>query len=415
MSSPALDTTRVRRSPRFNPFDRGFRLDPYPTYHALREYDPVHRGMGMWVLTRYADVVAVLRDQRFLSGLIPVQIERQASRLDVGDYAAFLSLAHQSIVFTDNPHHDRLRRLVGTAFSSRRLETFDPIIEEVVDGLVTRAMKCRELDAIVDFAEQIPLGVMSRKLGIDPSMSQTIGRWTQEIRFLLEPGLLKKSDFAQVQDTMAQYTQFLRDSIAERRRRPGDDLISELLAVSSGDDRLTEMEIAHACMMVFVAGNETTKGLIGNGLAALIDHPDQLARLRRQPERIGKAVTEMLRWDSPLQHTKRLASESVSIGGRTINTGDIVLLCLGAANRDPAQFPDPDRFDVDRNTAGQLGFGFGMHACLGGRVAEREAAAAFRALLASARGIEAGLAPRALQESELIVRGYAHLPVVLTP
>ena len=369
----------------------------------------------MWVLTRYADVVAVLRDQRFLSGLIPVQIERQASRLDVGDYAAFLSLAHQSIVFTDNPHHDRLRRLVGTAFSSRRLETFDPIIEEVVDGLVTRAMKCRELDAIVDFAEQIPLGVMSRKLGIDPSMSQTIGRWTQEIRFLLEPGLLKKSDFAQVQDTMAQYTQFLRDSIAERRRRPGDDLISELLAVSSGDDRLTEMEIAHACMMVFVAGNETTKGLIGNGLAALIDHPDQLARLRRQPERIGKAVTEMLRWDSPLQHTKRLASESVSIGGRTINTGDIVLLCLGAANRDPAQFPDPDRFDVDRNTAGQLGFGFGMHACLGGRVAEREAAAAFRALLASARGIEAGLAPRALQESELIVRGYAHLPVVLTP
>lgn len=411
MSSLALKTASA---PRFNPFDRHFRLDPYPAYHALRDHDPVHRGMGMWVLTRYADVVAVLRDQRFLSGLIPEQIERQASRLNVSDYGAFLQLAHQSIVFTDNPHHTRLRRLVGSAFGPHRLSSFDAIIGEVVDRLVARALECGEIDAIGDFAEQVPLGVMGRKLGIDPSMSQTIGRWTREIRFLLEPGLLKRPDFAQVGDTLAEYTLFLREVIAERRRRPGEDLISELLAASAGDDRLTEAEIVHACMMVFVAGNETTKGLIGNGLAALIDHPDQLDRLREKPERIGKAVIEMLRWDSPLQHTKRLASQPVAIGGKTIKAGDIVLLCLGAANRDPAQFPDPDRFDVERNTAGQLGFGFGMHACLGGRVAEREAAAAFRALLASARRIEAGSTPRAFQDSELIVRGYARLPVVLS-
>ena len=409
MSSLAIETT-----PRFNPFDHHFRANPYPTYHALRRHDAVHREMGMWVLTRYADVVAVLRDQRFLCGLIPRQIERQAARLHVTDYEAFLQLAHHSIVFTDNPQHDRLRRLVGSAFGPGRLSGFEPIIRDVVGGLVARAVACGELDAIVDFAEQVPLRVMGRKLGIDTSMLPSVARWTREIRFLLEPGLLKRSDFAQVRDTLAEYTQFLRDLIAERRCRPGEDLISELLAACAGDEHLNDEEVIHACMMVFVAGNETTKGLIGNGLAALIDHPDQLARLREKPDLINKAVLEMLRWNSPLQHTKRMATEPVTVGGRSIGTGDIVLLCLGAANRDPEKFPDPDRFDVERNTAGQLGFGFGMHACLGGRVAEREAAEAFRVLLASTRRIEAGSAPRALQDSELIVRGYAHLPILLS-
>jgi cytochrome P450 len=409
-----MSSLAVATAPRFNPFDRHFRADPYPFYHALRENDPVHREMGMWVLTRYSDVIFILRDQRFLSGLVAEQINRQADRLHITDYAAFIQLAHQSIVFTDNPQHTRLRRLVGSAFAPHRLASFEAVIHEVVDGLVSRALVCGELDAVEDFAEQIPLGVMCRKLDIDPSMSQTIGRWTREIRFLLEPGLLTRSDFAQVRDTLAEYTDFLHGLIAERRRKPGEDLISEWLAARVGPDQLVDEEIVHACMLVFVAGNVTTKSLIGNGIAALIDHPDQLACVRQKPERIGNAVLEVLRWSTPTQLTKRLASEPVAIGGKSIGAGDVVLLCLGAANRDPTQFPDPDRFDVERDTSGQLGFGFGMHACLGGRVAQRETAAALGALLASASRIEAGSTPRVLQESEINIRGYARLPISLS-
>jgi cytochrome P450 len=410
-----MSSAAIAARPRFNPFDRQFRIDPYPTYRALRESDPCHRNMGMWILTRYDDVLAVLRDRRFLSGFIPEQIQLQAKRLNITEYDAFLSLAHQSIVFTDNPRHARLRRLVGQAFAPSRLASFEPIIAAVVDDLVERSRACGQIDAIVDFAEQVPLRVMCRKLGIDASMAPTIARWTREIRFLLEPGLLKRSDFAQVGATLASYTQFLRGLVAERRHAPGEDLISELLAAQAGDERLDEQELVHACIMVFVAGNETTKGLIGNGLAALIDHPDQLARLRERPDLIANAVLEMLRWNAPLQQTKRVAAEPVAIREAAIKAGQVVLLCLGAANRDPAQFPDPDRFDVERDTTGQLGFGFGMHACLGGRVAEREAAIAIGRLLAATRSIEPAAAPRVLQEDELIVRSYAHLPVVLRP
>ena len=201
----------VVSAPRFNPFDRQFRANPYPTYHALREHDPVHRSMGMWVLTRYVDVVAVLRDRRFLSGLIPNQIERQAERLKLTEgVEPFVRLAHQSIVFTDNPHHARLRRLVSQVFAPSHLAGFDRTIAGVVDELMRNISDRCEFDAIGDFAEQIPLRVMCRKLGFDPALCPLIGRWTHEIRFLLEPGLLKRSDFALVNATLAKYADFLK-------------------------------------------------------------------------------------------------------------------------------------------------------------------------------------------------------------
>jgi len=400
--------------PRFNPFDRNFRADPHPTYHALRESNPIHREMGMWVVTGHSEALAIIRDRRFLSGFIPEQIKRQADRLDVTDYDAFMRLARQSIVFTDNPEHARLRRLVGAAFTPSRLESFDAVIHDVVTELASKALERGELDAIDDFAEYIPLGVMARKLGLDPSTWQTVGQWTREIRFLLEPGLLTRADFLKVKDTLTEYTNFLRNLIAERRRNPGDDLISEFIAARDGADQLDDEEIVHACIMVFVAGNETTKSLIGNAIGALLDHPDQLARLRNAPDRIGNAVLEVLRWSTPLQHSKRVASESVLVGQKSIGAGDVILLCIGAANRDPRQFPDPDRFDIERDTSGHLGFGFGMHACLGGRIAQREAETAVSALLKFARDIRPGAGERVLQENEHIVRGYAHLPISLS-
>ena len=408
-----MKSAALARAPRFNPFEPAFRADPYPTYRALREQDPVHKSMGMWVLTRYSDVLSILRDRRFLSSLIPQQIERQAGRLAITDYESFLALAHQSIVFTDNPYHARLRRLVGQVFTPHHLKSYDRIIGGVVDELIGELLQGDEFDG-VQFAEQVPLRVMCGKLGIEPAMRSTIGRWTHEIRFLLEPGLLKRSDFEEVKNTLKEYFSFLEGLVADRRREPGDDLISELIAARGGNESLTDEELVHACMMVFVAGNETTKGLIGNGLAALVDHEDQAARLRGDATLMTNAVIEVMRWDTPLQQTKRLASERVVIGDAVIEAGDQILLCLGAANRDPEMFPDPDRFDIARANGGQLGFGFGMHACLGGRIAEREAVTALGALLATITGWRAGAAPRARQESELIVRGYARLPIVIT-
>ncbi len=400
-------------APRFNPFDPRFRSDPYPTYHALRAYDPVHRAMGLLVVTRYYDVLVVLRNRQFVSSLIPRQIEQQASRLGVAEYAGFLALAEQSIVFTDNPAHSRLRRLVGQAFHPQRFAAYEAVIDEVARDLAREFLQGERFDGAA-FARQMPLRVMCRKLGIEPAMQAEIARWTHEIRFLLEPGLLKRSDFAQVQATLSDYSCYLRALVNERRRHPGEDMISDLLAVRDGGEALREDELIHACIMMFVAGNATTSGLIGNALAALADHPDQWAMLLAEPTLVPSAAAEAMRWDTPLQQTKRLATEDAMVGGTQVQAGQPILLCLGAANRDPAVFSDPDRFDIRRGGVAHLGFGFGMHACLGGRVAERAAAAALLAVMATASRLRPGTGARTRQQNELIVRSYAELPLEFT-
>jgi cytochrome P450 len=398
---------------RFNPFDPQFRNDPYPTYHALRAHDPVHRAMGLWVVTGYHDVMAVLRNRQFISSLIPRQIEQQASRLGVAEYGGFLSLAEQSIVFTDNPAHSRLRRLVGQAFHPQRFAAYEAVIDDVAHELAQEFLQGEHFDGAA-FAQQMPLRVMCRKLGIEPAMQAEVARWTHEIRFLLEPGLLKRADFAQVQTTLADYGAYLRTLAEERRQHPGEDLISELLAIRDGAEALRDDELIHACIMMFVAGNATTSGLIGNALAALADHPDQWALLLAEPALVPNAAAETMRWDTPLQQTKRLAAEDGMIGGTPVPAGQHVLLCLGAANRDPAVFSEPDRFDIKRGGAAHLGFGFGMHACLGGRVAEREAAAALLAVMETASSLTPGTGARTRQKNELIVRSYAELPLDFT-
>jgi cytochrome P450 len=406
-----MDTLATAHPFRFNPFNREFRADPYRVYHLLRETEPIHRSMGMWVLTRYADVLQVLRDRTFLVGLTPRQIERQAGRLGVVGHEPFLGLARQSIVFTDEPYHTHLRRLVGTAFSPQRLASFDPLIEQELAKLIDEIVDMGEFDAISTFATQLPLRVLCRKLGVAPSMWATVARWTKGLRFLLEPSLLKRSDFADVQAILNDYEEYLRELIAMRRANPGDDMISEWIAACDAAGALTDDELFHAFMLSFIAGHETSKGLIGNGMAALIDHPDQADILRANPELATGAVLETMRWNPPLQQTKRWASAPAVVGGAQIAPEDIVLLCLGAANRDPKQFPDPDRFDIQRRNHTHLGFGFGIHICLGARLAEREIAAAFRALFASKWVIEAGSGERVMDGSEIQLRVYEHLPV----
>ncbi|MDA3648374.1 cytochrome P450 [Saccharopolyspora indica] len=397
---------------RFNPFSAGFRRDPYPVYRRLREAQPVHRTMGMWVLTRHAEVQAVLRDRTFSAGLIPELIDRQASRLGRHDLARIRRLARKSLVFTDNPDHARLRGLVNRVFTGPAIAGLRPLVTDAAERLVREAWDDGGMDAIADFAAPLPNAVLSGWMALPAHLRGQVGRWTHDIRFLLEPGLMTAADFARVHEVVEAFAGELAAVVAHRRCRPGEDLISELLAVrTGGGDRLADEEVVFTCMMCFVAGSETTKSLIGNALLALLQHPEQDALLRREPERAQDAVAEALRYDSPLQQTKRVATRDVEIGGERVPAGDQVLLCLGAANRDPARFDRPEEFDITRDARGHLAFGHGMHGCLGGLLAELQAEVAFGCLYRRPEFLEPDAAELEWHDHSFIVRGLKRLPV----
>jgi cytochrome P450 len=405
-----MTTARVR----FNPFGAEFRRDPYPLYRRLRETQPVHRTLGMWVLTRHADIQAVLRDRSFSAGLIPQLVSKQAGRVSGEDVARIERLGGKSLVFTDNPDHARLRGLVNRVFTAQAVATLRPIIEKIADRLVDRACRSGGMDAIAGFAAPLPVSVLCEWMALPDSLREQVGPWTHDIRFLLEPGLMKGDDFTHVCEVVETFVSTLDEVVDARRRNPGGDLISRLLAAETGGgDRLTGEELVFVCIMCFVAGNETTKSLIGNGLLALLAHPDQAALLRARPELIKGAVREAVRYDSPLQLTKRLATRDVEVGGTRIPAGEQVLLCLGAANRDPDIFARPDEFDITRDATGHLAFGYGMHGCLGGLLAELQAEIAFGCLLRRTGSVDLATDDLHWQDHSFIVRGLRSLPVSL--
>jgi hypothetical protein len=412
----------VEAPARFNPFSAEFRHDPYPAYRALRESRPVHKTMGMWVLTRHADVRAVLRERTFSAGLIPELVTRQATRgpadsaADADSVRRIGRLGEKSLVFTDNPEHARLRGLVNRVFTPEAISGLRPHVEQAAARLLARARTHGEIDAVADFAAPLPVTVMCDWMALPPAVRERAGEWTHDVRFLLEPGLMSAGDFGRVGRVVEAFTGTLAELVAERRARPGTDLVSQLAgAVTGSGDRLDDEEAAFVCIMCFVAGNETTKSLIGNGLLALLRHPEQGERLRRDPGLLGTAVGEALRYDSPLQMTKRLATRDVEIGGKVVPGGDQVLLCLGAANRDPEAFARPDAFDIGRDAAAHLAFGHGMHGCLGGPLAQLQAEVAFDYLYRRAGHVELAVKPDELewQDHSFIVRGLKRLPVSL--
>lgn len=392
---------------RFNPFGAEFRRDPYPLYRRLRDAEPVHRALGMWVLTRHSDVRDVLRDREYSAGLIPTQVER---RVDPG--TRIVRLGRASLVFTDNPEHARLRGLVNRAFTAAAVADLRPVVERVADGLLACAYDRGSPDAVADLADPLPVTVLCEWMALPAAVAGRVAAWTHDIRFLLEPGLMKVDDVARVTQVVDEFVLALQDVITDRRARPGGDLISRLAAAETGGgDRLTDEEVAFVAIMSFVAGHETTTSLIGNALLALLRHPDQAALLRARPELADSAVREALRYDSPLQMTKRLATRDGEIGGREIRAGDQLLLCLGAANRDPAVFVDPDTFDITRDATGHLALGDGLHGCLGGQLARLQGHVVLDRLARHPRPLRLRDEPLEWQGHSQIVRGLTRLPV----
>ena len=352
----------------FNPMDPEFLADPYPTYHRLRDEDPVHHSpLDFWVLTRYEDVAAVLRDPRFIKEpLVSVVAARFGVTVPPG--------VGLSMLDRDPPDHTRLRSLVSKAFTPRVVEGLRPRIQKIVDDLITRAEAVGRMDLIEEFAYPIPVNVICEMLGVPIEDHERFKGWSLDIARGLDSVWLPPESEIPKRSGAARHAigDYMRGLIAERRASPRGDLLSALIAAEEAGDKLSEDELIATCILLLIAGHETTVNLIGNGTLALLRHPEELRRLRETPGLITSAVEELLRYDGPVQRTARITSTEVTIGGRTIGKGEMVMPFIGAADRDPSQFSDPDRLDLGRTDNRHIAFGWGIHFCLGAPLARIE-------------------------------------------
>jgi pimeloyl-[acyl-carrier protein] synthase len=385
----------------FNPFLPEFHANPYPFYHRLRAADPVHRTpMGLWVLTRYDDVVSVLRDLRFgREGFdqILTNVYGEGAR---------------SMLFRDPPDHTRLRGLVSQAFTPRVIERMRSHIQEIVDRLLERVQTANAMDVIADLAYPLPVTVICEMLGVPTESHSEIRQWSADIARSVDAIGMPMDEEVVKRGRAAQQAllDYFRGLILERRQSPRDDLLSLLIAAEDQGDKLTEGELLITCNLLFVAGHETTVNLIGNGLLALLNHPAELAKLRADPTLLAGAVEELLRYDSPVQRTGRITNTDVELDGRKIPKGSFVVTAIGAANRDPAHFPDPDRLDITRRDNRHVAFGFGIHFCLGAPLARLEGQIAIGTLLRRMPGLRLATSTLEWRESSTL-RGLKRLPV----
>jgi cytochrome P450 len=387
--------------------------NPYPLYARLRAEDPVYwdERWGSWVLTRYADVVAALHDPR----LSAVHHGRsQDTSWLPEEWRASLGPVLQALgrlmLFVDPPDHTRLRGLVNKAFTPRVVENMRGQIMTLVDELLDAVRDRGQMDVIADFAYPLPAIVIAQMLGVPPEDRDRFRAWSDDFGTLLDDYGLTLENAARSLSGMAEFMAYFRPMIARRRRQPASDLLSALATAEERGDVLSEDELLANCVLLLGAGHGTTTHLIGNGLLALLCHPDQAARLRDDPAVAAGAVNELLRYDGPVQLTGRAATTDLEIGGRHIAAGQGVTTVLGAANHDPAQFPDPDVLDITRPESRHVAFGYGAHFCVGAPLARLEASIALPALLRCLPNLR--LQTEAPEwEPSMVFRGLRSLPV----
>lgn len=399
----------------FNPFHPEFRRDPYPLYHRLRAEEPVHWDpMGYWYLTRYADVAAALRDSRFSVDYRNwAKHEARFRGKTTGETSPLVDSHSKWLLFSDPPAHTRVRRIVASAFTADAAEKMRGRIAAIVDKLLDRVPDAQATEIIGDLAYPLPIMVISELLGVPDEDRETIKPLCEALIPSLSP-FMPQDSVERASAAVVAFNAYLRDLAAARRAAPRDDLISEFVVAHDRDERLSEDELLALCVSLYLAGHETTIQLIGNGILTLLRHPDQLDRLREDRSLVRRAVEEMLRFESPVQITCRTALEDVEIGGQTIRKGEMATLSLGAANRDPERFPDPDRFDVGRHPNPHFGFGVGIHHCLGASLARVEAQVVLAALLGRYSRWEL-LTDSPEWLPRLLIRGLKELPVAFAP
>ncbi len=356
---------------------RAFLDDPYPTYRALRELDPVRRmADGSVFLTRYEDILAVYRDARRFSS--DKQIEFAPTMGDSPLYEHHTT----SLVFNDAPYHTRVRKRLQPAFTPRALRALRPRVERLVESLLDRAEDAGSFDLIADFAAALPVELIGDMLGVPKAERGPLRGWSLAILSGLEPVLTDARREAGSR-AVEEFKDYLRALTARRRGGGGDaEVLSKLIGPDADGDELAELELLHNCIFLLNAGHETTTNLIGNGVEALLRFPDEHRRLIRDPSLIATAVEEFLRFESSNQIGNRLLTQPARIGGAALQAGTYVHIGIGAANRDPGEFPDPDRLDLARAPNRHLAFGAGVHACAGMSLARMEGQVAIGGLVA---------------------------------
>jgi cytochrome P450 len=385
----------------FNPFAPDIRQNPFSSYAELRREAPVYKlePMGFWLVTRYEDVQFVLKSPQMFSS------EGMAGPQGLQDQV-------RSIITMDPPDHQRLRSLVGRAFTPRMIAELEPRIREITRTLLAKTAHSNEFDVIGGLALPLPVRVIAEMLGVEPRRLHDFKRWSDiMVGQLLRPGA-SPEEVAYEQAERSAFEQYFRWAIEERRRKPGDDLISALIQAEEQHQHLTAEEVFGFALLLLVAGNETTTNLIGNMVLTLLRHPAALAELSCNPELIPAAVEETLRYESPVQMLFRIAREDIEMHGQRIPKGAMVWPVMGSANRDEARYPDPDRFDIGRDTSGHLAFGHGIHFCIGAPLARLETRVAMEELLPMLAN--AHLAEQPLEYIDaFFLRGLKRLPLAL--
>jgi cytochrome P450 len=394
--------------PLFNPLSPEVIANPYPCYHRLRTLDPVHRSpLGVFVASRHADVGFVLRDKRFGKDFVGRMTRRFGPQ--VLDEPVYRSMRHWMLQL-DPPDHTRLRGLVVKAFTARRVEDMRPRIQEIVDKTLDRVEPSGRMDLIADFALRLPVTVICDMLGIPEEDHEMIFSGARGGGRLLDPVPLSRAEIDQANSDNLATADYFHHLFELRRRQPGDDLTTQLVHAEEEGHKLTNEELTANVILLFGAGHETTVNLIGNGLLALHRNPDQLRLLKEHPTLIANAIEELLRYDSSVQMTGRTTLEDVSVGGVDVAKGESVLCLLGAANRDPAVYPDPDRLDITRSNIRPMSFGGGIHFCLGAQLARIEGEIAIATLLHRLPGLRLDDAERPDWRQTFVLRGLNTLP-----
>ena len=389
----------------YNPLSRQTAQDPYPVYAALRERDPVHRSglMNAWLFTRHVDIDTILRDHRRFGN------DPRKGNLSRRQRANLPADEEFTMLFLDPPDHKRLRALVNKAFTPKAVNALEPHIRKLLGALLDEIDDPAGFDLMQAVAQPLPVIVIAEMLGVPPEDRAQFKVWSDQRARTLEPSIDAR-ERALAETANQSLNEYFRPIIEERRAAPKDDIVSALAQAEEEGDRLTEREMLNMLRLLLIAGNETTTNLIGNGVLALLRYPDQLQRLREDPSLIPSAVDELLRFDSPVQTDFRRVLEDCEVNGFPLKKRDNIVVLLGAANRDPDVFEEPDRLDVGRGDRSHLSFGRGIHHCIGAPLARLEGRIVLEVLLERFSQISLrGENPRF--RNSIVLRGLESLPV----
>jgi cytochrome P450 len=392
-----------------------FLHSPYPVYHRLREEAPVYwsETWGAWLLTRYDDVVATLRDHRRFTSLGRLTMTMKPALEEPLWERIQPLVAHYSkgLINVDPPDHTRLRSLVHQAFTPRRIAGLQGYVQAIVDTLLDRFQRGSHMDLVGDLAYPLPVTVIAELMGVPAQDHHKIKAWSSDIVRFMATARPDAKVLLLSQEALLALRDYFRWVVSTCRREPRDDLISGLVTAEEEGEKLTEEELLSTLVTILIGGHETTTSLIASGTLLLLTHPDERRRLEADPTLYPSAVEEFLRYEGPFQRNRRIATEDVEIGEQKIGKGELVMQLLGAANRDPDQFEDPDRLDLSRQPNRHVAFGYGVHFCLGAALARLEAPVALRTLFRRLPGLELAVEPGALEWENTVFRGLKALPV----